>query len=152
MVFSLPSSVHGGCSTSWENTLATGKPSLEQCTVKCRYNAVQFIPILHTVLRKQRQKVNQILESQQTSHISPSRASYGVSFVKILKKIDRVITAPHCIIQTTMTSHEHLKCQATWLFAQQLVWLRIKNKSLTLLVLCERNPLIYQWIPFTKGQ
>ena len=70
---------------------------VKQYTVKCRYNAVQFIPILHTVLRKQRQKVNKILESQQTSHISPSRASYGVSFVKIMNKIDCVITAPHCI-------------------------------------------------------
>ena len=38
-----------------------------------------------------------ISESQQTSHISPSRASYGVSIVRILKKIDRIITAPHCI-------------------------------------------------------
>ena len=66
-------------------------------TVKCRYNAVQFIMILHTGLWKQRQKVNQILESQQTSHISPSRASYGVSLVKIVDKIDHVITAPHCI-------------------------------------------------------
>ena len=28
-------------------------------------------------------------------HTSPSRASYGVSIVRILEKIDRVITAPH---------------------------------------------------------
>ena len=42
--------------------------------------------------------MNQILESQQTPNISPLRASYGVSFVKIiLEKIDRVITAPHRI-------------------------------------------------------
>ena len=41
--------------------------------------------------------MNQILESQQTPHTSPSRASYGVSIVRILEKIDRVITAPHCI-------------------------------------------------------
>ena len=41
--------------------------------------------------------MNQILESQQTPHTSPSRASYGVSFVTILEKTDRVITAPHCI-------------------------------------------------------
>ena len=58
---------------------------------------VQFITIVHTALCKQRQKVNQILKSQQTSHISPSRASYGVSFVKIVDNIDRVITAPHCM-------------------------------------------------------
>ena len=44
--------------------------------------------ILH---RTQWQKLNQILESQQTPHISPLRASYGVSIVRILEKIDRVI-------------------------------------------------------------
>ena len=43
-----------------------------------------------------RQKINQILESQQTSDISPSRASYGMSVVGIWEKIDRVITAPRC--------------------------------------------------------
>ena len=37
--------------------------------------------------------MNQSLGSQQTPHISPSRASYGVSIVRIL---DCVITAPHC--------------------------------------------------------
>ena len=28
----------------------------------------------------------------------PSQASYGVSIVRILDKIDRIITAPHCIL------------------------------------------------------
>ena len=53
--------------------------------------------------------MNQRLESQQTPHISPSRASYGVSIVRIWEKIDRVITAPHCILLKTdhvlKTSH-----------------------------------------------
>ena len=40
----------------------------------------------------------QILESQQTPHISPLRASYGVSILGILKKIDRIITALCCIV------------------------------------------------------
>ena len=35
--------------------------------------------------------------SQQTLHSSPSRASYGVSIMGILKKIGRVITVPHCM-------------------------------------------------------
>ena len=39
---------------------------------------------------------NKILGSQQTPHISPSRASYGMSVVRILKKIDCIITAPPC--------------------------------------------------------
>ena len=41
--------------------------------------------------------VNQSLDAQKTLHTSPSRASYGVSIVKIWEKIDRVITAPHFI-------------------------------------------------------
>ena len=57
---------------------------------------VQFISILHTVLRKQWQKVNLILESQQTPHISPSLASYGVSFVRIWGKIDCNVQGRMC--------------------------------------------------------
>ena len=76
-----------------------------QYTVKYRYNAVQFITILHSALRKQWQKVNQILESQEAPHISPSSASYWVpivvSIVMILEKIDRVLTAPHFITAIT---------------------------------------------------
>ena len=30
------------------------------------------------------------------THISPSRASYGMSVVRILEKIDQVMTALHC--------------------------------------------------------
>ena len=41
--------------------------------------------------------MNWILKSQQTPHTSPSRASYGVSLVRILEKTDRAIMAPHCI-------------------------------------------------------
>ena len=37
------------------------------------------------------------INSQKTLHISPSRASYGVSIVIILEKTDHVITAPHCM-------------------------------------------------------
>ena len=36
-------------------------------------------------------------ESTKDTHISPWRASYGVSFVKISEKTDRVTTAPHSI-------------------------------------------------------
>ena len=35
------------------------------------------------------------LQSQETPHITPSRASYGVSIVNILEETDRVITVPH---------------------------------------------------------
>ena len=40
--------------------------------------------------------MSQILESQQSPHISPSRARYGVSIVRNLEKINRVIMAQHC--------------------------------------------------------
>ena len=66
-------------------------------TVECRYNAVTCVTILHSALRWQWQNVSQILDSQKTPHTSPSWARYGVSFVRILKKIDRVITALQCI-------------------------------------------------------
>ena len=48
------------------------------------------------MLGLQWQKVNQILESQQTPHTLPLRVSYGVSIVEILEKIDSIITASHC--------------------------------------------------------
>ena len=38
-----------------------------------------------------------MLEAQNTPHTSPQRASYGVYFVNICEKTNRVITAPHCI-------------------------------------------------------
>ena len=65
-------------------------------SVECRYNAIGFIPILHTALLWQQQNINQTSNSQQTPHSSPSRVSYGVSIMRILKKIVRVITAPQC--------------------------------------------------------
>ena len=37
------------------------------------------------------------LSTQKTPHISPSRVSYGVPFVKILGETDRIITALHCM-------------------------------------------------------
>ena len=43
-----------------------------------------------------KQNLNQTLISQPTSNMSPSRASYGVSIVRIWVKIDCIITAPHC--------------------------------------------------------
>ena len=43
----------------------------------------------------QQQNIHQTPHSQKTPHISPFRASYGMSFMKILENIDCVITAPH---------------------------------------------------------
>ena len=52
--------------------------------------------VFDTALQCQQQNVNHTSNSQQTPHTSPSRASYGVSIMGMLKKTDRVITAPQC--------------------------------------------------------
>ena len=59
--------------------------------------------ITYDTAKTQCQEVNQILESQQTPHTSRSRANYGVSVVRILEKIERVITAPHHYDDVTMS-------------------------------------------------
>ena len=41
--------------------------------------------------------MDQALNSQKTSHTSPLRASYGMSFVSILMKNDRVIKGFYCM-------------------------------------------------------
>ena len=48
--------------------------------------------------------MDQALNSQKTPHTSPLRASYGMSFVSILMKNDRVIKGFYCITQTGLTS------------------------------------------------
>ena len=48
------------------------------------------------------QNINQSLCSQKTPHTSSSQASYGVSIVRVLETIDRIVMALHCIM--TMTS------------------------------------------------
>ena len=55
-------------------------------TVECRYNAIQFDLILHALLQFPRHNRNQC-EPTKTLHASPYRASHGVSFVKIFKKL-----------------------------------------------------------------
>ena len=54
--------------------------------------------ILFIALWWLQQNLNQTSNSQQAPHTSPSRPSYGVSIVRIWEKIDRIITAPHCIM------------------------------------------------------
>ena len=74
-----------------------GFATLRNRTVGCRVKAVQYTIIFHTALKWMKQNINQTVNSQKISHISPSRASYGMYIVRILKKIDCIITAPHCI-------------------------------------------------------
>ena len=72
-------------------------------TVKWHYNVVQYNMIFHTSLLWLRQSMNQSLNPQNTSHTTPYWASYGMYFVRILEKIDQVITAPHCIYTNWIT-------------------------------------------------
>ena len=46
--------------------------------------------------------MDQALNSQKTPHTSPLRASYGMSFVSILMKNDRVIKGFYCTIRTVL--------------------------------------------------
>ena len=57
-------------------------------TVKCHYNPVEYDIIWNTSLQWLRQSVDESLNPQNTSHTLPYRASYGMYFVRILKKID----------------------------------------------------------------
>ena len=88
--------------SSWRNTsiFPLHKMKFGGCrwpTVRCHYKTVQFITILHIALLKTvADSVSDFRITTDTSYLA-SRASYGVSFVKILEKINRVITAPHCI-------------------------------------------------------
>ena len=54
--------------------------------------------------------MDQALNSQKTPHTSPLRASYGMSFVSILMKNDRVIKGFYCMYMTWINMIE-LKSQ-----------------------------------------
>ena len=43
----------------------------------------------------------QSLLAQKTRHIPPQRARSGLSIVRIFEKIDGIITAPHCTMDTS---------------------------------------------------
>ena len=53
--------------------------------------------------------MDQALNSQKTPHTSPLRASYGMSFVSILVKNDRVIKGFYCIRHPVSMSWQHMK-------------------------------------------
>ena len=60
--------------------------------------------------------MDQALNSQKTPHTSPLRASYGMSFVSILMKNDRVIKGFYCILKMTCFFQEpkhgnYIKCR-----------------------------------------
>ena len=58
-------------------------------TVRCRYNTVQYHMLLHSATVTGAEHIK--WHSQKTPDISPSWASYWVSFVRIWEKIDCII-------------------------------------------------------------
>ena len=80
-------------------------------TGRCCYNMVKYNMILDTTLQWLRLKLKQSFNLQKTPHISPWRVSYGLSFVRILEKIDCIIMAPHCIKYSwDLFTHMHQNC------------------------------------------
>ena len=71
---------------------------MNRTRVRCHCNWVQYNMIFYISQEWLRQIVNQNLNTHKTPHISPYRASYGVSFMRILDKIDHVVIAQHCSI------------------------------------------------------
>ena len=78
----------------WDDLAEFGRVSN---TVRFHYNAVQYNRIFHTALHLLKQNMNQSLNEQKAPHTSAWRVSYGVSIVRILEKIDRIITTLPCI-------------------------------------------------------
>ena len=56
--------------------------------------------------------MDQALNSQKTPHTSPLRASYGMSFVSILMKNDRVIKGFYCTGSHTDFNEDNIKSVA----------------------------------------
>ena len=95
----------------WFNRISIGLATLEfsmhmmqkKDTFECRCNAVRYNIILHTLLQWLTQNIYFSFNSQKTSHSSPVRQDMGcllwvltLPIVRILEKIDRVITVPRC--------------------------------------------------------
>ena len=89
------------------DSLEDSRPNLTQvahhCSklsniVECLYNAVQYSMILQVLLQWRVGNINQNSNTQKALY----QVSYGVSFVRILEKINRIITALHCIVFFTV--------------------------------------------------
>ena len=67
-------------------------------TIDSRYIAVIYNTIVHTAKPLQWQNFSHTLQTQNTPHTSPLRASYGVSFVSYSKKNECDISKAHFIL------------------------------------------------------
>ena len=110
---------------------------------ECCYIVNYYNMLLHTSLQELRQNINQRLNPQKTPHTLPWRASYGVSFVNILEKIDDVITTLHCI------SVFHFCCK---FISCYIVWVNCRKFVTCSLLYCtewhivkKRNDMMIKW-------
>ena len=78
-------------------------------TAGCRYTAVQCNMRLYTSLQLPRRNINQSVDPQRTTHSSHLLVHCGLSSVRIFKKIDRVVTAPHCTVNSDLCNKRFLR-------------------------------------------
>ena len=67
--------------------------------------------ILRTVMQRRKLNIDYISNPQKAPHILYSRASCGVSVVKILEKIDHVIRAQHYMLSSVVFDNLHQSTQ-----------------------------------------
>ena len=84
-------------------TMSNPFRNLMQCNVTPAHTAMAITPIFLSLFGERAARTTltaaeRDYKSQQTFHTSPSRASYGMCIVMIGDKIDRFITASHCIL------------------------------------------------------
>ena len=68
----------------------------KQCSVECRYNAVEYYKIFHTALHWLKHDINQCQITNCTPYLALTGEIWG-TICENCKESDRVITAPHCI-------------------------------------------------------
>ena len=78
------------------------KPYIILYTVGPHDIAIIYDVILQTAVQWLKLNINQHLNFQNTHHASLLWASYGVSTVRVWKKIDTIILAPHSILDHVM--------------------------------------------------
>ena len=70
--------------------------------------------------------MDQALNSQKTPHTSPLRASYGMSFVSILMKNDRVIKGFYCtLVMCDTRASQNNMAHEYFYFILEVVWSNI---------------------------
>ena len=96
--------------------------------------------------------MDQALNSQKTPHTSPLRASYGMSFVSVLMKNDRVIKGFYCIcfplnienVIRILALEVYMKTLSLYCFIKKLFHALVYNFNIK--VMCKSLVLSWEWI------